>query len=595
MITFDKPEAKQFFELSKIGTFAVSPQEDQIVFSSNISGEYELWAMDSDSRFPYKLTSIGENCHDLLYSKDGSFIIASFDHEGDENAQIYALPKEGGTLKALVQKEGQRHMIEGLSDDGHRLYYNTTDDNPTYLNSNVYDLKTGEIKTVYQGEGAPSFLAAKNINETRFIVIKTYSNTHSVPYLFENDTLTSLVEQPDEGYAFGSAIFTSDKDLYFTTNYNQNYFYLAHYDAETKVMTKVLEKHGIDLIGLKVNQAKDTLYITSTSGVSNELWEYDIKNNELEEIKIPTTQLIQFVLSKKDTLYVAGGTAIKPINLYKATPEQRWEQLTNITVQGIDQGYLSEPSIIHYKSFDGLEIEGLYFKARAEVDNHHLILWPHGGPQAAEVKSFRAMFQHLAYEGYSIVAPNFRGSSNYGSDFKKMVEGDWGHGPRLDNITCVDYMIEQGYAEKDKILLMGGSYGGYMALLLHGRHPEYFKAVVDIFGVSNLFSFYDSVPEFWKPIMKQWIGDPVDDKERFTRDSPTTYLETMTKPMLVIQGANDPRVVKAESDQIVESLRAQGTDIEYIVFEDEGHGFSKKENEITVSERVLAFFNQYIG
>jgi dipeptidyl aminopeptidase/acylaminoacyl peptidase len=133
-----------------------------------------------------------------------------------------------------------------------------------------------------------------------------------------------------------------------------------------------------------------------------------------------------------------------------------------------------------------------------------------------------------------------------------------------------------------------------MALLLHGRHPEYFKAVIDIFGVSNLFSFIDSVPDHWKPVMKQWVGDPVEDKERLTVDSPTTYLDTMTKPMLIIQGANDPRVVQKESDQIVEALKEKGRKVEYLVLDDEGHGFSKKENDIKVFQAILTFLDSHL-
>ena len=132
-----------------------------------------------------------------------------------------------------------------------------------------------------------------------------------------------------------------------------------------------------------------------------------------------------------------------------------------------------------------------------------------------------------------------------------------------------------------------------MTLLLHGRHADKFKAFVDIFGVSNLITFAESVPPHWKPMMERWLGDPVKDKERLIKDSPITYLENMTKPMLVVQGANDPRVVKAESDQIVEALRSKGRDVEYIVLPDEGHGFSKKANEIKVYTAILDFLDRH--
>ncbi|MFK3939051.1 S9 family peptidase [Alkalihalobacillus sp. NPDC078783] len=594
MITFDHPEARQFYELIEIGAFAVSPEEDQIIFSANLSGEFELWGMNTDSRFPYKLTSIGQSCYDLMYSKDGSFVVASFDFDGDENTQIYALPRNGGVLKPLVTREGQRHMLSGLSEDGTVLFYNTTNANETYLNTNSYHLLTGEVKVLHEGEVAPTFLAAKNADGSKLVVGRMFANSHTVPYLLDGSALMPLVDQPELSYTFGKVVFLNDSSIYFTTNYQADFHYLASYNVETKEMKKVAEVEQTELQSIKLDRDQGILYVSATIGVTEKLYRYEIEKQELTELIIPVTSISQVILSEKGTLYLTGGTATSPNNLYVYKKDQEWEALTQIQVPGIAHDQLAEPEVLTYKSFDGLEIETLYFKARPEVDNKHLILWPHGGPQASEGKFFRAMFQHLVYAGYNIVAPNFRGSSDYGAAFLKMVEGDWGYGPRLDNIACVDYMIEQGYVDEDKVLLMGGSYGGYMALLLHGRHPDYFKAVVDIFGVSNLFSFYESVPEFWKPIMKIWIGDPVEDKERFTRDSPITYLSTMTKPMLVIQGANDPRVVKAESDQIVESLKAQGTEVEYLVFEDEGHGFSKKANQITVSERVLAFFNQYI-
>jgi dipeptidyl aminopeptidase/acylaminoacyl peptidase len=234
------------------------------------------------------------------------------------------------------------------------------------------------------------------------------------------------------------------------------------------------------------------------------------------------------------------------------------------------------------------------YKAKDEVNNGHLILRPHGGPQAAERKTFKVLFQFLLNRGYSIFAPNFRGSVGYGLEFTKMVEGDWGGGPRLDVIEGLEWLVKNGYADREKIFVMGANYGGYMALLLAGRHPEYFKACIDFYGPSNLFSLIESVPDHWKPQMKQWIGDPEKDKEKLIEDSPITYLSNMTKPILVIQGANDPRVVKSESDQIVEALRRKGRHVEYIVLEDEGHGLSKKENEIKVYHKVLDFFDSLI-
>ncbi|MHB1611105.1 MAG: alpha/beta hydrolase family protein, partial [Sulfobacillus sp.] len=153
----------------------------------------------------------------------------------------------------------------------------------------------------------------------------------------------------------------------------------------------------------------------------------------------------------------------------------------------------------------------------------------------------------------------------------------------------MDWLVQTGRMDPSRVFVVGGSYGGYMALLLHGRHPERFQAVVDIFGPSDLFTFVQSVPDTWKPMMKRWLGDPDIDQARFIADSPITYVERMTRPMLVVQGANDPRVVKAESDQMVAALRDRGRTIEYLVLEDEGHGFAKKENEIRAYRAIADF------
>lgn len=262
---------------------------------------------------------------------------------------------------------------------------------------------------------------------------------------------------------------------------------------------------------------------------------------------------------------------------------------------GFSPDDLVQADVVHFPSFDGLTLEALLFRPKSEVANGYTIIWPHGGPQAAERKGFRKLFQYWLLHGYQVFAPNFRGSTGYGSRFMKMVERDWGEGPRKDMIASIEWLLAQGLADRDKLFLVGGSYGGYMTLLLHGRHADYFRACVDIFGPSNLITFAQSVPDFWKPIMKQWLGDPNDpaDRERLIKDSPITYLDGMTKPMLVIQGANDPRVVKAESDQIVQALREKGRDVEYIVFEDEGHGFMKLENEIEAYRRTVAFLDRH--
>ncbi|MES1044489.1 S9 family peptidase [Heyndrickxia oleronia] len=594
MISFPKPDVEQFLRTFAIGDFAVSPDEKQLVFSTNLSGKYNLWAMDLPKTFPYPLTFIDQSCQGLLYDKQGRFIIAGFDQDGDENTQFYGLPLQGGTLKKIVYHENTRNLMPILSEDGNSLYYTSSKDNPMYLNSYCLDLDSGEEVKVIEGQDAATYLLDFSPDESTFLYYKHFANTHTLIFAKHGDEEIRLTPPTEKQHTVSDAVFVSNDLVYLLTDYESDFTYLASYDLKMRTFVKIKSLEKESLSSLKYNKSQQTLYISSEKGVEDFLYEYSLQDGNWNKVSTPCSVIEKLVVSKAGTLYLLGRSSTTPHNIYKRE-ENEWVTLTKYTVPGVAPEELVDPDVITYRSFDDLEIEALFFKAKKENDNGEIIFWPHGGPQAAERKFFRASFQFFLNQGFSIFAPNFRGSTGYGLAFTKMVEGDWGNGPRLDNVAGLDWLIENGYVEKGNILLMGGSFGGYMSLLLHGRHADYFKAVVDIFGPSDLFSFINSVPDDWKPVMDQWVGNPERDKEKLIEYSPITYLDGMTKPMLVIQGANDPRVVQQESDQIVAALREKGREVEYMLLTDEGHGFSKKENEIAVYQRILSFFNQFIG
>ncbi|WP_057915424.1 S9 family peptidase [Peribacillus muralis] len=594
MITFPKPDVEQFLRTFSIGDFIVRPDEKQLVFSTNLSGKYNLWGMDLPNSFPYPLTSIDQSCQELLFDKQGRFIIAGFDQDGNENTQFYGIPLKGGAMKAIVHHENTRNFMPILSNDSQRLYYTTSRGNPSFLNSYCLDLESGQETQILEGEDAATYIIGFSPDEKTYLYHKHYANTYSLLYAKCGSKDMLLTPPSEKQHTVTHGVFVSDSLVYLLTDYDSDFTYLASFNLETNQFTKIKELENESFTMLKYNEELQLLLVASEKGVVDHLYELDLQNGNWSNIPIPCSVIVKLEVAKSGALYLSGMSATKPHNIYKKTGDE-WVSLTKYTVPGVDSNELVEPDIIKYRTFDNLEIESLFFRAKKENDNGEVIFWPHGGPQAAEREFFRASFQFFLNNGYSIFAPNFRGSTGYGLEFMKMVEGDWGNGPRMDNVAGLDWLIEQGYAQKGNILLMGGSFGGYMALLLHGRHADYFKAVVDIFGPSNLFSFINSVPEDWKPVMDQWVGNPEKDREKLIEYSPITYLDSMNKPMLVIQGANDPRVVKEESDQIVKALKEKGRSVEYMLLEDEGHGFSKKENEIAVYQKILSFLNQFTG
>jgi len=596
MISFEKPTVEQFFQTYNITNFTLNDDESKLLFTSNLNGMMNVWAMNPDDPYPYLFAHSDQASSFLKFDPKNRFILTGFDHEGDENDHIYALPYEGGKPKKLIGKEAtDKYFFVHLTEDGERIYFGSSEGNPQCLNTFVYDLQKEEQTLLHEGEGVPNFVTAVSEDEQSLVVVKMFANTFKVGYIkdLKTDKLTALSKSPNEVHSFGDAAFISDEQLVYVTNQEEESAYGVVYDYKNENVLNTLAIDGESISKIKWHKDSHTLFVVTEVGVEDRLYKWTDFNSKPERIQFPTDTIDQLTIAKSGQIYVLGRSATQPFNIFRKNQDGAWEHLTKNRVLGVTEAQMVDPEVVSYKSFDGKEIESLWFQAKPEKDEGYVIFWPHGGPQASERKMFRAMFQSILNCGYSIFAPNFRGSTGYGATFEKLVEQDWGEGPRLDCVEGIEWLFKTGKCERDKLFVLGGSYGGYMALLLAGRHPEYFKAVIDIFGVSNLFTFIKSVPEHWKPIMERWVGDPIRDKDRLTKDSPVTYLSTMTKPMLVIQGANDPRVVKEESDQIVEALKKQGTDVTYVVLEDEGHGFSKKKNEINVYEKILDFLEKH--
>lgn len=596
MFEFKKPTAKEYLGAYIIQAFEVSPDDSKLIMSANLNGAFNLWAIDLEtSYYPYPLTNIGQSTSFIKFDPKGRYILAGFDKDGDENYKIYALPLIGGELTPLFEEsKGQdKYYFSHLNEKGELLYYVSSKENPTYLNGYVYDIEKKQERRLYEGSEGATYLAAVSDDDTRFVIIKVFANTYALAMVMTETETLPLVPEPQKIHITRSPLFVDKNTIYFLTDYESDFTYLAMFLIKDKAFRKILEIPDVSFVEAKFHRESSSIILQAEKGVEDLLYRFYLDGQRLEEIPLPVSVVDQLEVSKKGTIYVLGRSATTIHNIYRLVEGREWQPITQNKLPGIPKELLVEPEVLEYTSFDGKRIQALFFKPPADIDNGYTVLWPHGGPQAAERKFFRPFFQLLLAYGYRIFAPNFRGSTGYGKTFTQLVERDWGEGPRKDIIAGIDWLIETGKIDKDKIFVVGGSYGGYMTLLLHGRHADKFKAFVDIFGVSNLITFAESVPPHWKPMMERALGDPVKDKERLIKDSPITYLENMTKPMLVVQGANDPRVVKAESDQIVEALRSKGRDVEYIVLPDEGHGFSKKSNEIKVYTAILDFLDRH--
>jgi dipeptidyl aminopeptidase/acylaminoacyl peptidase len=278
---------------------------------------------------------------------------------------------------------------------------------------------------------------------------------------------------------------------------------------------------------------------------------------------------------------------------------------TNERIIGIPGGYLSRGEDASYVSHDGLRISARLYLPAEGIGFHGprpLVYYIHGGPQGQERPDFAwfsmPLIQFLTLRGFAVFVPNVRGSTGYGLSYTKHVDRDWGGQDRLDHVHAMKEVLPGDQRlDLNRAAVVGRSYGGYMTLMLAGMHPDLWKASCDMFGPYDLLTFSERIPETWKPYFKIALGDPAITEERnfLVERSPKTHLQNMAAPMLVIQGRNDPRVVAAESEDLVNQLRAQGKDLELLIFEDEGHDVLKYENRVRCYNAIAGFFTRHLN
>lgn len=539
--------------------------------------------MDLPHLFPYRLTTINQNSS-LIHIHQNQ-IVATFEKDGDENQQLHHMPISGGTPIPFHEEESGSTCYHACFTD-QEMYYSTNHENPL-LNIYKTDLQTGHTTLIQQGDHVPIVVAAASTDGS-YVYTETYSNTHATAFYQTGDSKVSLVPDAKTPHTISDVYMTKDV-IYFTTNYGREFSYLASFNLLTYEFHPLFTLDKEEITSIQFNEKSNQIIMTSEKGVRDHLYVYDLSTGEGERIDAPCDVVKKIKVTKNGNLFVLGISADKTDTIFKRDTNGSWTQVTNTKVLGVPEANMIKPDIVHYESHDGLEIEALLY--RPEKANGITILWPHGGPQKAERMIYRPVIQYLVQSGYTLFAPNFRGSKCYGATFEKMVEQNWGDGPRHDCVAGMEWLIQGGVAEKGKIVAMGGSYGGYMSLLLAGRHPEYFCGIVDIFGISNLLTFLKNVPPSWRTLMNQLVGNRETDYEMLVRDSPITYIDHMNSPMFIIHGENDPRVKTEESERIVSELKKKGVPVEYLVFHDEGHGFSKKKNEMRANKEIRKFLD----
>ena len=482
------------------------------------------------------------------------------------------------------------------------MYVTSNKRDPKYFDLLKIDVSTWASTLIFKNDSGltPSAISK---SERYIASTKDITTDKNDLYLYDATTKTTKRISNDNEATWNVMAFEkNDKTMYYVTNDGNEFSYLVKFDIESGKTEKIYEtKWDINGMNLSENEKYHTVFINEDG--KNKIILFDHATNTpipFPEIKDGDVSNIIISNSEQKMLLTVGSSTSSP-NLYLYdVASKNLKQLTSTLNPTIDQNDLVKAEVVRFKSFDGKEIPAIYYKPiQASKENKvGALVWVHGGPGGQSRVGFSNSIQYLVNHGYAVLAVNNRGSSGYGKTFYKMDNKDHSNGDLKDCVWGKKWLMEQNYIDTSAIGIYGGSYGGCMVLGALAFQPDEFKVGVDLFGVANWIRTLRSIPPYWEASRKALydeLGDPNStDSVRLKSISPLFNYQKIKKPLLVFQGANDVRVLQAESDEIVDGVRKNGVPVEYVLYPDEGHGFVKKENQITTSKRTLEFLDKHL-
>ena len=592
---------EQFMDNEAIGGGSFSPDKSKLLVSSNISGIYNMYTVPSSGGdFTPITASDSSSIFAVSYFPNDERMLYRADGNGDEIYHLY-LRDLDGTIKDLTPDEGARSSFYGWSHDGESFGYGSNKRDKRYMDIYEMTMENMSSQLIYKNDEGYNLNAISN-DKNLLALSKTITRTEVDLYIY-NRTDKSYTKINESLSSNSAQDFSLDgKTLYYTTDEGSEFSHLMKYDISTGSKEKVLEKNW-DVMGSYLTHNGKYMVTYINEDAKNVIEVKDTKSGEnLDLPDFDNGDITNVGFSRDETMvrmYV--GSSKTPSNLYTYNLQTKeHKKLSNVLNKEINPDHLVGAKIIRYKSFDHVEIPSIYYLPhQASVDNKvPAIVMVHGGPGGQSRQNFRSLTQYLVNHGYAVLAVNNRGSSGYGKTFFQMDDQNHGEKDLQDCVEGKNWLAAQPEIDGSKIGIMGGSYGGYMTMAALTYTPEEFAVGVNLFGVTNWMRTLKSIPPWWESFrlaLYKEMGNPhTADSIRLRRISPLFHSDKVTKPLIVLQGAKDPRVLQVESDEIVAGVRENGVPVEYVLFEDEGHGFVKKENQIEANSRILKFLDTHL-
>ncbi len=598
-----KYSAADFFQTIDYGGGIFTADENSLLITSNKSGIFNVYTIPFKGGKEKKLTSSTDRSRmaQAAFPNDNRFLYSS-DANGDEKSHIFVM-RPGGQPKDLTPGKEVTAFFAGWNKPKTHFFIISNARDPKFFDVYRYNAKNYSKRMIFKNTFGvnPGTISP---DEKWLTINKTNSNADSDILLVDLTAKKAkpiLITEFDGAANFQSLTFTPDsKKLIYRTDSKGEFYEAWSYDLASKKHEPYL-KRDWSIMYIYFSD-KGRYRVTGINADAQTVVEVqDMKNDKPMVFPKVAGNISSVKISPSETkmaFFVNSDTS--PSNLYtmplaKAQPKK----LTNSLSPKIDENNLVKGHVVRYKSFDGVKIPSILFRpwqASAGTPVPAVVV-VHGGPGGQSRKGYNAAVQHLVNQGYAVLMVNNRGSSGYGKTFFHLDDKKHGQDDLQDCIYGRKYLEKLDWVDGNKVAIMGGSYGGYMVAAALTFTPKAFNAGINIFGVTNWVRTLKSIPPYWeamKTYLYTEVGDPNTEEEWLRKKSPLFHAEKIEKPFLVVQGKNDPRVLKVESDEIVEKAKKNDVPVEYVLFDDEGHGFRKTKNRITASEKYVEFLNQYL-
>ncbi|MGH8194509.1 MAG: S9 family peptidase [Woeseiaceae bacterium] len=600
-------DAEVFFtttSYSLAGGYAWSPDDKELLVSSDETGIYNVYSLTATGGTQKPLTtSTTDSTFAVSWFPDDGRVLYTADKGGNEIDHLFVRELSGET-RDLTPGDEVKAEFGGWSGDDQYFYVMTNERDPRTFDLYRYATKDYARTLVFQNDEALQ-ISGISPDGGYVALLKPRTSADSDIYILDMmiaDAEPQLITQHTGNVTHGVHEFTRDsRELVYSTDEHGEFQQAWTYDLGTGEKAPLVSADW-DVMFVTYSDSGRYRVSATNEDASTVIQILDNKSGgQVDLTGPPPGDLAQIRFSRDEArvaLMVSSDTS--PNNVYTVDlPAGQSSQLTQALNPEIVEADLVEAEVVRYDSFDGLKIPSILYRPKGASATNKVpaLVWVHGGPGGQSRTGYSATLQHLVNHGYAVLAANNRGSSGYGKTFFHMDDKQHGEVDLKDIVFAKYYLQSQDWVDDERIGIIGGSYGGYMVGAALAFEPDAFDVGVNIFGVMNWVRTLTSIPPWWesfKEALYDEMGDPATDAERHRRISPLFHAQNITAPLLVVQGANDPRVLQVESDEIVAAVRANDVPVEYVLFPDEGHGFTKRVNKIKASNAYVTFLDEYL-